>query len=181
MIKNTACISILLFLTTFIAAQEEVEDKNNEESFFRHSISLGFSNSFIPNTIEDSENSVLLVPTFGLNYDYWLSEKWGLGLHSDLLLQTFEVEKEDDQELITREMPFSTALVVDFRPSPSWVFFAGYGIEWEQSKSFELLRIGASYGIELENNWELGFSAGYDYKINAFSTYIVGIEFTKKL
>jgi len=180
MIKKTFCIVSLLFITSFIGAQEAIEQENEEAFFFRHSISIGVSNSFIPNTIKNSENNVLIVPTVGFNYDYWLSEKWGIGIHSDLSLQNFEIEREGREQIVKREAPFSTALVVDYKLHPSWIIYAGYGAEWEKSETLQLLRLGTSYGIELEKNWELGFSLGYDYKINAFSTFILGLEFTKR-
>lgn len=34
----------------------------------------------------------LLLPSFGLNLNYRFNEKWGIGLHKDIIIEEFEVE-----------------------------------------------------------------------------------------
>ena len=67
-----------------------------------------------------------------------------------------------------------------FKPHHRWKILGGYGVEMEKNENFQLIRIGAEYGIELPKNWELGFTFEYDFKINGYYTLLLGIGFTKK-
>ena len=75
---------------------------------------MGYSlidNSFLPES-----NDILIVPTIGLNFDYFVTEDWGLGLHSDILLQQFKVETHNGHEEIIRENPITLAAMGLFKP-----------------------------------------------------------------
>ncbi len=174
-------ILILLILTSTVAlAQEDksIHSDNHSKSF--HSLTLMAANAFIPNSFSDDTNEILIVPVYGLNYDYQFNRKWGLGVHTDILLQQFKVEKQSNHEEVVRENPVSITAILFFKPHHRWKILGGYGIEIEKNENFQLLRIGVEYGIELPKNWELGFAFEGDFKINGYYSMLLGIGFTKK-
>ena len=64
---------------------------SNENSF--HSLTLVVASALIPNSFSENTNDILIVPTFGLNYDYQINLNWGFGLHTDIILQEYKIEK----------------------------------------------------------------------------------------
>ncbi len=172
---------ILLIVSSFnLSAQTELHTASTHHKTSFHSISLVIANAFIPNSFADETNDVLIVPMFGINYDYQISKHWGIGIHSDILFQQFKVEKHDNHEELIRENPISIAAMVFYKPNHHWKLLAGYGIEFEKHENLKVLRAGVEYGIELPKNWELGFILEFDYKINAYWSMVPGIGFSKR-
>lgn len=168
-----------------VSAQETVQNETHESSDV-HSVLgarltaiMGYSlidNSFLPES-----NDILIVPTVGLNFDYFLTEDWGLGLHSDILLQQFKVETHNGHEEIIRENPITLAAMGLFKPHEKWTIILGYGVELEKNKNLQLIRIGGEYGIPLPKHWEVVLSIEYDYKINNYSVVMFGMGFSRGL
>lgn len=179
--------SILIINGLGITAQNHEDDGNtdhhadDEYGGSGHKLTLVMAYSFINNSFSDQANNILIVPTFGFNYDYFFNSRWGLGLHTDILLQQYKVEKHGSQEEIIRENPVGMAGMVLFRPSHSWIFMAGYGVEIEKHENFQMIRVGVEYGIPLPKHWELGFSLEFDYKIKTYSSLMFGVGFSKML
>jgi len=98
----------------------------------------------------------------------------------DILLQQFKIEKHGSDEEAVRKNLVSIAAIAFFKPHHRWEILGGYGVEMEKNENFQLIRIGAEYGIELPKNWELGFTFEYDVKIYGYYTVLLGIGFTKK-
>ena len=111
--------------------------------------------SFIDNSFSDQTSDILIVPTFGFNYDYFLNAVWGIGLHTDILLQQYKVEKHGGHEEILRENPVGIAGMVLFKPHHQWTLMAGYGIEVEKHENFQMIRAGIEYCIPLPKYCEL--------------------------
>ncbi len=114
-------------------------------------------------------------------FDYFFHKNWGIGLHNDLVLQQFKVERHHNEQELIRENPVAVCGIISFKPHHRWTLLAGYGVELEKSENISLFRFGVEYGIELKNDWELGFNAEYDHKINAYSSFMFGIGFSKFL
>jgi len=176
----------LLFLLLIIPglallAQSHEGANHQEHGSSGHKITLVVANSLIDNSFTGQTNDVLIVPTFGINYDYFVTSKWGLGLHTDILLQQYKIEKHDGEDEIIRENPVGMAAMVLFKPHHRWVLMAGYGVELEKNENFQVIRAGLEYGIPLPKHWELGFTLEFDYKINTYSSFIFGVGFSKML
>jgi hypothetical protein len=173
---------ILLFLLIPFAclAQEDrsVDADIHDKSF--HSLTMVMASAFIPNSFSDNTNDILVVPVYGLNYDYQINSKWGGGIHLDILLQQFKIEKHGSHEEIIRENPVSITAVIFFKPHDHWKIIGGYGIEAEKSESFQLIKFGIEYSLELHSSWELGFAFENNFKLNGYYTMLLGIGFTKK-
>ena len=152
-----------------------------EHSSSGHKITLVMAYSFIDNSFLEENSAIRIVPTFGFNYDYFFNARWGLGLHTDIILQQFKVEKHGGHEEIHRENPIGLAGMVLFKPNHRWTLMAGYGVEVEKNENFQMIRVGVEYGIELPKHWELGFSLEFDYKIKTYSSLMFGVGFSKML
>lgn len=146
-----------------------------------HKLTAVMAYSLILNSIDENADLVLIVPTIGLNYDYWFHSKWGIGLHNDIVLQQFKVEKHEGHEELIRENPVAICAMGLYSPARTWTVMAGYGIELETHESIQLLRLGFDYGVHLINNWELGFALEFDYKFKTYSSWMFGIGFSKLL
>ena len=144
-----------------------------------HKITLVMANSFLTNSIPENSNTLLIVPTLGFNYNYWFHRKWGIGLHNDVLLQQFKVERHDDKRELVRENPVAMCTIISFKPHYRWTLMGGYGIELEHNENINLFRFGIEYGIPIRDNWELEFNLEYDHKIKAYSSFMAGVAFSK--
>jgi len=181
-----ALMCTVLMLTSVQAQAQETVQHVSHESSAGHSVQgprltaiMGYSlinNSFIPES-----NDVLIVPTLGLNFDYYLTEKWGIGLHSDILLSQFKAEKHNGHEEIIRENPIAICAMGLFKVHERWAFLLGYGLEFEKHENLPLIRMGCEYGIPLPKHWEVALSLEYDYKINSYGALMFGIGFSRAL
>ena len=181
-------VSSILILSGVALAAQNHEDgsnadhhKDTEHGRSGHKITLLMANSFIHNSFSDQTNNILIVPTFGFNYDYFFNARWGIGLHTDILLQQYKVEKHGGNEEILRENPVAICGMAVFKPHHRWILMAGYGVEVEKHESFQMIRAGVEYGIPLPKHWELGFTLEFDYKINTYSSLMFGVGFSKML
>ena len=179
--------SILIIPGFGIAAQNHQDDTyaehhtDDKHGGSGHKITLVMAYSFIDNSFSDQANGILIVPTFGFNYDYFFNARWGVGIHTDILLQQYKVEKHGSHEEILRENPVGIAGMVLFKPNHRWTLMAGYGVEVEKHENFQMIRTGVEYGIALPKHWELGFSLEFDYKIKTYSSLMFGVGFSKML
>ena len=107
-----------------------------------HKITLVMAYSVIDNSFAAETNDILLVPTFGLNYDFFINARWGIGLHTDIMLQQYKVEKHGSHEEILRENPVAICGMAVFKPHHRWILMAGYGVEVEKHESFQMIRAG---------------------------------------
>jgi hypothetical protein len=174
---------ILIALTVFsFSANAQEEEENESESFARHRITLMMANSHIPAADNvNGDRFVFIVPTWGFNYDYWFSRRFGLGLHNDIVLQKYKIEDHADERIIERSFPVTVNAVGLFKATEKWIFAAGLGREFEKNESFNMFLLGTEYGIELPNDWELNFNLNYENKWEVYDSWIFGIGFSKKL
>ena len=174
---------ILPFIFSFIAlgafAQENVkeEKKEGKEKASHHRITVAMMNAHIPTITEDGNKKTFAVPAWAVDYDYWFNEKWAIGLHNDLIIQQFKVEKDGTE--IERNNPVAVALVGLFKPTKHLTFIGGAGREFEKTESFNLIDIAVEYGWELPKEWELSLNLKYESKFNAYDTWLFGIGISK--
>jgi hypothetical protein len=183
--KHLLFIVLVLYLVNPSARAQHTENSHQAEHADHvgntHKLTLVMANSFLKNNFEDRTNSVLVVPTFGFNYDFLFHPKWGVGLHSDIVLQQYKVEKHDGHETIVRENPVALCAMGLFSPIPSLTLLAGYGIELEAHEHIQLFRFGVEYGFHLPKHWELGVMLEFDRKINTYKSWVFGVGFSKLL
>lgn len=170
---------LLLLLTGLSYGQEE---EQHEEHFSRHGLSFTISHAYISQGIIDGEREWLSAPAFGLNYNFRLSEKWILGLHNDIIIESFIVENpRESEDILEREFPVSNILVTSYEILKSWYFSVGAGVEWERNENFGLIRIGTEYGMELQKKGlEVVFSFNYDALIDGYDSFNFGLGISKQ-
>ena len=192
--KSIYSFILLLFCSLpFLSAQHNiVEDHQGEEhatsehehEAFRkhHNIYAMMAFSYIPRIIPGQiERELLAVPTWALNYNFWFHPKWAFGLHNDLILQKFAVEKHSEEEEIIRSYPVAVKAVVLFEPIEDLLFLTGYGKEFEPNKILDVITAGVEYGIPIRNGWEAGISLNFDWNINNYVSWMFGVGFGKRL
>jgi hypothetical protein len=145
-----------------------------------HRISVGLAHAHIPAEIDLPGRKNLVIPAWNFDYDYWLNERFAIGLHNTLFLQQFSIEKRSDNTELLRSNPVSSSLVALYRPGKRWVFVGGLGREFEKNESFNLLDLGIEYGIELPGEWELSAGLKYENKFSAYDSWLLGLGVSKK-
>lgn len=189
--KSIFCLVFLLcFSLSFLNAQHNIEkdheDEKHEEGHeaFRkhHRISAMMAFSHIPSIVpgETAKQSVV-VPTYGLNYDFWFHAKWAIGLHNDLILQQYKVERHHDEQEIIRSFPLAVKAVVLYQPIHELIFLAGYGKEFETKETLDVITIGVEYGIPIRNGWEANLNLLFDWNIDNYISWMFGVGFAKNL
>lgn len=171
--KKTS-ILIGFFLTTIMlySQHEEAANHNSKESYFR--ISMGLAHTYLPEETSDGAKNLIL-PSFALDIEYWISHRWGIGLHNDLELLNFEIKEDHDQIFIEREFPILITIDALWKPYKDLVLFFGPGIELEENKNFFVFRTGAEYEIPFHSNWDLSPLIFYDMRDSAYNTLTIGL------
>lgn len=181
--KSILAFGFLLFVAIpySIAQHEEgaESDLHVQHKGVTHRLTVVMANSFMNNRIDESTDNILVVPTYGLNYDFLFHPRWGVGLHTDIVLQQYNVESHDNHEVLVRENPVALCAVGLFKPLPSLTLIAGYGLEIETHENIQLIRLGVEYGFHLPGNWELGFALEFDRKLNTYNSWVFGVGFSK--
>lgn len=173
-----AYIAWVLFAAVQALAQEDIKE---EESALKgsHRLTTGLGHTHLSKGKNaDGKTVWLLEPSWSLNYDHWLSNKWAIGLQTDLVLEKFIVEDENGQE-VKRERPWAVIPVGLFKPWKHFSFIAGAGIELEKKENMGLTRLGAEYGVELPKGWEAGMAVMWDNKWGNYNSWVFEFSFSK--
>ncbi|MHA7101146.1 hypothetical protein BXY85_3599 [Roseivirga pacifica] len=173
-------LSLLLF---FVTVSFEMNAQNEIVDFPRNRLALVMGNAHLPSGVDANGEKVWKVlPSWGLDYDYRIDEKWAIGIHTDMFIETFEVTREVDNgpdEIIERSSPFSAVFTGSRKFGEHFTLMAGYGQEFSKEETLSLLRIGAEYGWEIGENWELGLSLMFDDKFDTYTSWTFGVGVSK--
>jgi hypothetical protein len=168
-ILNAVCLVLFPLLLT----AQEYDMKG------AHRLSTGLGHIHIVNGLNtDGKKAWLTEPSWSLNYDYWLGNKWAIGLQSDIVLETFVVE-DDEGQVIEREKPVALVPVAIFKPCRHFSFIAGAGVEYEKNENMMLTRLGAEFGVELPKSWEAGVALVWDDKWGNYNSWVLEFTFTR--
>lgn len=75
-----------------LLAQEHSKEGKKEE-FKHHNVALVIGHTHIPKAIQSSSSTGgVIVPSWGLNYHYWLNKTWAIGLHTDMEIASYIIE-----------------------------------------------------------------------------------------
>jgi hypothetical protein len=167
-----------LVFTQTVSAQKEKEKEAEDK--LHHRVALIFSQAHIPAANEaNGKKRVFIAASLGVNYELWFNRHWAVGLHNDITMQSFNIERKDNDKIIAREFPILSTIVAIYKPGKRWNFFAGPGREFEKNESFSVIKTGVEYGVELPKTWEVSFGVEYDIKINGYNTFLIGIGIAK--
>lgn len=65
---------ILIPSLAFAQEERHTDSSNNDGSF--HNVTLLMANTLVPNSFANNTGDVIVVPTFGFNYDYQFNSTW---------------------------------------------------------------------------------------------------------
>lgn len=171
-------IMCLVFSNT-MSAQESFKE---EKEFSNHRLAVVLGHTHVPTGLDnDGAKTWLILPSWGLDYDFSFNDKWALGLHSDIVVENFELEEQfgETGAIIKRTKPLAFAVMVSYKSWEHVVFMLGAGGEYSKEETFILARAGLEYSWEIGNEWELGISLMNDLKINAYNSWVFGLGVSK--
>lgn len=148
-----------------------------EKSFPHFRIAGLIGHTFIPTSV--SAQARMVIPSWGLDVEYWFNERIAIGLHNDIEIQSFLIEKDGD-EVLEREFPLVLTLDALYKLPNGLVFGLGPGYEIEPNESFFLIRAGVEYEIELHHHWDLSPTVFYDTRFEANDTWTFAIGIGKR-
>jgi hypothetical protein len=169
----------LLFSFGYLTCFSQEEHEENPEK--KHAILFFLGHAHITEGVRtDGKRVVLSVPAWGLDYNYELTEKWAIGLHSDIILENFLVENLSDENVIERSHPIASAFVASYKPGKHFSFLSGFGGEYDKEESFFLIRLGVEYGVDISEDWEFVANIINDLKPSAYNSIGIGVGIARK-
>ncbi|CDF77818.1 conserved hypothetical protein [Formosa agariphila KMM 3901] len=186
--KNILFFLILLQFATYSTyaqeheAEHETELESEEGEFKHHQIGAMIGHAHIYQGSHAEGKKWLVVPMASLNYNYWINKKWGVGLHTDFILESYEVHEETEDgeiEILERELPIAPALMALYKPGEHFTFMLGIGEEFAAEEDLFLIRGEVEYGLELPKEFELGAAIGYDLRFDAYDSWVLAIGVSK--
>lgn len=166
---------LLLILTSICLLHFTVLAQEGGEEFKRHKVLMSLSHTHVPAGVDvDGKKNWITLPSVGLDYDFRITERWGIGLHTDMVVENFKYESEESA-VYERSRPIALVLVGSHRFGEHLMLIAGGGIELAKEENFSLIRLGLDYGWELPKEWELAVSLMNDFKIDAYDSWVLGL------
>jgi len=157
------------------ASSAKLEEHEHHSMKGSHRFTLGLGHTHVSEGQIGNKTQWLGIASWSFNYDYWLSDKWAVGLQNDILLESFKIEGHDGVE-IERDYPLAFVPVAIFKPGAHFSFIGGVGAEIAGGHSLTLTRVGVEYGWHVARKWEVGAAAVWDIKWKYYNTW--GISFT---
>ena len=169
-----------LFLAVPVAGQvhEEAAAEHAEEGHHsiagRHRITLALGHTHVSQGEIEGDTEWLVAASWALNYDYWITDRWALGLQNEVLLEQFAIE-HGGEELLEREYPVAVIPTVLFKPLEWLTLLAGVGREFASAEDLTLTRLGAEAGWHVAADWEVGAALVWDNKWDYYDSW--GLSF----
>ncbi|UXP31789.1 hypothetical protein N6H18_15685 [Reichenbachiella agarivorans] len=172
--KTTTLLCLSLLCMHLCWGQNE-EKESSEEKFKHHKIMVVMGHTHVPAGIDNNgKKEWLVLGSWGIDYDYRITSKWSIGLHSDLVLENFEYDDEEGATL-QRSRPLASTITVSRKFGEHFSVMLGGGGEFAKEENLTLFRVGLDYGWELPGEWEIAASLMSDFKINAYNSWVLGI------
>jgi len=124
-------VSVILLGHLKVAVQENHLIKE-QSTLSPHRVALMIAHTNVPLAGTGTQNSGIIVPSWGLDYEYWIDHQWAIGLHNDMEIATYVIEEHEGKE-IERERPIIVSLVGLFKPTHHIILLAGFGRELENT------------------------------------------------
>jgi hypothetical protein len=172
---------LMLINMICLAQQEEEKERLElEESEGRHNISLVIAHARIGQGRDaDGNKQFTMVPSFALDYNFWIVPKFALGIHTDFLNENFFIETEDEGQIIERERPVAPVLMGTYKLGEHWSFGMGLGGEFAPGDDYFVTRFAIEYGVEIRNGWEVLGTLTQDFRAKAYNVTSIGLGIGK--
>lgn len=173
---------ILFILITFqFYGQSHDELLNHEHEFknFRMAVNLG--HGYIPSATT-ADNKFIVLPVWGIDFQYWFSHKWGIALKNDVEIANYFIEITDGtSDNLERENPVIISLPFLFSPwNNHLTFLIGPGLEFDSGNNFSVFRLGVGYEFELPGHWDFAPELVYDLKDGHINSLTIAIGVGKR-
>ena len=181
--KRLLSVALFFINTISVDGQEAEKKETGEHEGLKgtHRISVLIGHSHLSHGImENGKRGWTVIPSWALDYDYWLSNHWAVGLQNDMMIESFEVEDHGD-EVIERTRPIVSLASVIFKPKEHVGFVLGMGGEFAKEENFVVTRLGIESGWEMKKKWEFVINLGYEIKWNGYDTWVIGMGIGKML
>jgi hypothetical protein len=174
-LKSSIFLAPLMILAQAIYAQETPKESSGQQ--LRGAVMMAYSH--IPQAFE-GDKKVAIIPTWGFDIGYHFNPNWAVYAQADLKMQSFEVE-DNQQVVLTRNYPFSVAVVGQFEVLDRWAVFVGPGIELERTKNLWIFKIGTEYNFEMTEKLEIGVGLIYENRQELYDGWTFGVTFNYRL
>jgi hypothetical protein len=183
------CIALVLTASKVFGQENHLQEHHAEDSgkhAFKpaHSLGIALGHTHVFNGRDaEGKRKTLTLPMWGLDYNYQFAPRWQIGLHTDFIIETFEVEKHleasGSTEVVERSTPIAPAIMGFYKPNHHWGFGLGAGGEFAKEENYFLNRAAIEYSAEINKGWEVFGVLQYDFRWNAYDTWSVGIGISK--
>ena len=153
---------------------------NESERSEKHRFTFMPSHTYLRVDSENNKDWTTLA-SFGLNYDFWIKENMAIGLHSDVITESFIVSRQEDEQILERERPLALIGVFLYKLENGLTPLVGAGIELEKEEHLALIHFGLEYGFEIGKGWEFGANVTYDLKLDVYNSFALGLSVSKFL
>lgn len=185
--KHTLFFTLACSLLTVSLFAQEHETAATPEPFRQvHSLSLAIGHAHVfEGRDAEGNKKVLALPMWAFDYNFQFAPKWTIGLHTDIITETFTVKKNlesgGEGEVVERSTPIAPAIMGVFKPTHHWSFGLGMGGEFAREENYFLTRAAVEYGAEISKGWEVFGALQYDFRWEAYDTWTIGIGISKAL
>jgi hypothetical protein len=167
-------------------AQEQHSTETTHAFKPTHSVGLAIGHAHVfEGRDAEGNKKKLALPLWGIDYNFQFAPKWMLGLHTDIIIETFEVEKHLENggsgEVVERNYPVAPAIMGFFKPDHHWNLGFGFGGEFAGGENYVLNRAAIEYGVNIRKGWEVFGALQYDIRWQAYDTWTIGIGIAKTL
>ncbi len=171
--------NIILCLSLGWQAFGQVHSSKQMIPLLHHEIEGFIGSSHVPEGSFDDSDATLILPNIGLNYKYWIDEKFAIGWYNNIVALTYQVSS-DTHQILDREYPVISTIVGIFSPLENLTIFTGPGLEIDQNKSLFVFRFGFDYHFPLSNDWFLTPRFIFDNIGGDIHAYTLGIGGSKR-
>lgn len=172
-----AIVLLFFFIRNTACGQDKKVFKPSHEL----GINIGHEYSF-SGISENGGKNLIVLPYWGLDYNFRFAEKFSLGLHTDFIVESFKVETdagENEEEVTERTRPIAPALMGFYKPTEHWNLGLGMGGEFAKEGNYWLNRIAVEYSVGIKNGWEVFGVFQYDLRWSAYDTWTLGLGISK--
>ncbi len=156
------CLAAALLVPVRASLTAQEHDDECPEPLMRHHLTFFTGFTWVPQG-ETEKSDVLIVPTIGIDYTYWISHRVGIGIINDFELASYVVEQSDGTPL-ERKFAYVGAAVLRYEVASGFGLFGGPGVELEEDHNFFVIKVGAEYVFSMTDKWHTALAGSYDFK-----------------
>lgn len=168
-------LTAFFFIPLLCAGQTEPNPEILPIRHHEHQLIIMIGHVYVPKAVElgSERSNGIALPIWSLGYNYHIHEGWVVGLHTDITVQSFEVEKGSEDAVIERSYPIAPAIMVGHKVLEHGTILLGGGYEIERNENFALARAGLEWGYEFLEKFEVSGALEYDYRFEAYDSFSI--------